>query len=115
MITLAIAISAGAGAFAAAFFAGDWGALWSSLSAVAAFVAVQGVAGFVLQRRIKRDMEVVQGVLTEGQRALQAKMQRWRIRPPGSPQAAQKEMLEDTKAFVRAALRGATFESDRLR
>ena len=110
MITLAIAISAGAGAFAAAFFAGDWGALWSSLSAVAAFVAVQGVAGFVLQRRIKRDMEVVQGVLTEGQRALQAKMQRWRIRPPGSPQAAQKEMLEDTKAFVRAALR----ETERL-
>lgn len=110
MITLIVAVSAGLGVFAAACFAADWGVGWSIFSGVVSFAAVQGVAGFILQRRVRRDMDVVQGILVEGQKKLQAKMQRWQVRPPGSLQAAQKEMFEDTKTFVRAALR----ETERL-
>ena len=39
-----------------------------------------------------------------GQKALQAKMQRWQVRPPGSPQAAQNEIARDQRKFVEAAL-----------
>lgn len=104
MITLIIAIAVSCGAFAAAFFAADWGIGWSITIGVVSFVAFQGIFGFLIQKRIKRDMEAVQQALVAGQKRLEQKMQRWKIRPPGSLQAAQKEIFEDTKLFVREAL-----------
>ena len=110
MITLIIAIAAGCGAFSAAYWAGDWGVGWSVFAGVAGFGVFQAAAGIVIQKRVKRDMELVQGILADGQKRLQAKMQRWQLRPPGSIQAAQKEIFEDTKVFVREALK----ETERL-
>ena len=104
MITLIIAILVGGGCFAAAFFAGDWGWGWSIFAGIAGFGVFQGVTGFLLQKRVKRDMEKVQAILVNGQKQLQAKMQRWQLRPPGSLQAAQKEIADDTRVFVKAAL-----------
>ena len=104
MITLIFAIVFGGGSFAAAYYAGDWGIGWSIFAGVAGFGVFQGVFGFVLQRKVKRDMEKVQGILVAGQKRLQQKMQRWQMRPPGSIQAAQKEIFEDTKLFVKEAL-----------
>ena len=104
MITLLIAIAVGGGCFAGAFCAGDWGWGWSIFAGVAGFGVFQGVCGFAIQKRVKADMEKVQGILMGGQKQLQMKMQRWQLRPPGSIQAAQKEIFEDTKAFVREAL-----------
>jgi hypothetical protein len=104
MITLFIAIAAGAGAFSAAYFAAGWGAGWSVAAGVFAFA----LSNFILVRRFKKlietDMAAVQRIMADGQKALQAKMQRWQIRPPGSVQAAQREIAEDTKAFVREAI-----------
>jgi len=104
MITLLIAIAVAGGSFAAAYFPGDWGLGWSIFAGIAAFSVFQGVVGYLIQKRVKRDMEGVQAVLVEGQKRLQQKMQRWQMRPPGSLQAAQKEIFEDTKTFVKAAL-----------
>ena len=104
MITLILAIAVGGGSFAAAYYAGDWGMGWSIFAGIGGFAVFQAVFGIALQRRVKRDMEKVQGILLAGQKRLQQKMQRWQMRPPGSIQAAQKEIFEDTKVFVREAL-----------
>ena len=104
MITLVIAVLFAAGCFAAAFYPGDWGLGWSIFAGVAGFGVFQGVFGFLLQKRVKRDMEKVQRILVNGQKRLQEKMQRWQLRPPGSIQAAQKEMMDDTRVFVKEAL-----------
>ena len=104
MITLILALAAGGGAFAAAYFAADWGTGWSVFAGIVGFGVFQGVAGYLIQKRVKREMEKVQGVLSAGQKQLQQKMQRWQLRPPGSIQEAQREIEADTKAFVRQAL-----------
>ena len=104
MITLIFAIAVGGGSFAAAHFAADWGIGWSVFAGLVGFGVFQGVFGVLIQKRVKRDMEKVQLILVNGQKRLQQKMQRWQMRPPGSIQAAQKEIFEDTKVFVREAL-----------
>jgi len=104
MITLVLALCFAGGCFAAAFFPGDWGWGWSVFAGVAGFGVFQAVFGFLLQKRVKGDMEKVQGILLAGQKQLQQKMQRWQVRPPGSVQAAQKEVFDDTKVFVTEAL-----------
>ncbi|MBQ7234391.1 MAG: hypothetical protein IJS36_03175 [Kiritimatiellae bacterium] len=104
MLTLLIAIAAGCGGYCAAFYAGDWGVGWSITAGVVAFGVTQGVIGFLVQKRIKADMDRVQGILLEGQKRLQTKMQRWQFRPPGSQKDAQREIENDSRIFVREAL-----------
>ena len=104
MITLMIAIVVAGGGFSAAYFAAGWGLGWSIFIGILCFGAFQAIFGIMIQKRVKRDMEKVQQILMNGQKRLQQKMQRWQMRPPGSIQAAQKEIAEDTKVFVREAL-----------
>lgn len=104
MITLIIAVALGGGTFAATHYAGDVGLGWSIFFGFAAFAAFQAIFGYVMKKRVQRDMEGVQRILVEGQKRIQAKMQRWQLRPPGSIQAAQKEIFDDTKVFVKEAL-----------
>ncbi len=111
MVTLAIAIAVACGGFSAAYFGADFGLGWSIFDGVLAFGVFQGVAAFLVQRRVKGDMERVQAILSAGQKKLQAKMQRWQFRPPGSVQEAQRELAADTRVFVGEALA----ETERLR
>ena len=104
MITLLVALSAGFGGFAASYWGADVGIGWSIAIGVLVFVALQASVGVFVQRRVKADMERVQSVLMAGQKRLQQKMQRWQMRPPGSVQMMQREMMEDTKVFVREAI-----------
>ena len=104
MATLIIAVAFGCCAFAAARFGAGVGLGWSVFDGILAFCALQVTAGVFVQRRVKAEMEKVQAILEAGQRKLRQKMQRWQMRPPGSIQAAQKEIAEDTKVFVREAL-----------
>lgn len=55
-------------------------------------------------KKIKADMQGVQTIMAEGQKALQAKMARWQIRPPGSIAEAQKIIFDDTSVFVKRAI-----------
>lgn len=104
MITFFIAIVAGGASFALFNMVAGFGMGWSIFLGLLVFAVFQGVAGFFIQRRVKADMSKVQAILMDGQKRLQQKMQRWQMRPPGSIQAAQKEIFEDTKVFVRQAL-----------
>ncbi len=104
MITFILAILFASGCFSAAFFLGDWGWGWSLTVGGVGLGAFLLAWGRVMQKRVMRDMERVQGILLSGQKKLQQKMQRWQMRPPGSIQAAQKEIFSDTKIFVKEAL-----------
>ena len=104
MITLFIAVVAAFGGFAMSYWLGDLGIGWSVFFALLAFGGFQFAVGFWLQKKVKTEMSKVQGILEAGQKRLQQKMQRWQIRPPGSIQAAQKEIADDTRVFVKEAL-----------
>ena len=104
MITILLGLLAGGGCFAALRFAAGWGLTWSITLGVLAAFAVQIAVSLVIRKRLMKDMERVQLILADGQKKLQTKMQRWQLRPPGSIQAAQREIMEDTKVFVREAL-----------
>ena len=104
MITLTIAIAVGLGGFAASYFGADIGMGWSIFLGIVSFGVFQAVAGVIIQKRVKADMSRVQEILVGGQKKLQAKMQAWQFRPPGSIQAAQKILMDDTKVFVGEAL-----------
>ena len=104
MITLFIALAVGFGGFAAPYWGADASVGWGIFFGIASFVVFQLVVGLLIQKRVKADMEKVQGILMDGQKRLQQKMQRWQMRPPGSVQAAQREIFEDTKSFVKDAL-----------
>ncbi len=104
MITLFIAIAVALGGFSAAHYAADLGMGWSIFLGLVSFGVFQAAFGFFIQRKVKADMAKVQGILEGGQKRLQQKMQRWQMRPPGSIQAAQKEIADDTRVFVKEAL-----------
>ena len=115
MITLLIALAVGFGGFAAPYWGADASVGWSIFFGIASFVVFQVVVGLLIQKRVKADMDGVQGILMAGQKRLQQKMQRWQMRPPGSVQAAQREIFEDTKTFVKDALaQTAALEKYRL-
>ena len=111
MITLLIAGALACGGFCAVYFGADFGLGWSIFDGVLVFGVFQGVAAFFMQKCVKADMEKVQAILMAGQRKLQKKTQQWQFRPPGSIQAAQREIAADTRVFVAEALA----ETEKLR
>lgn len=104
MITVIISIVVGCGGFALSYWGADAGTGWSVFFGILSFGVCQGLSGFLVQKKVKVEMEKVQAILLAGQKKLQTKMQRWQMRPPGSIQAAQREIFADTKLFVKEAL-----------
>ena len=111
MVTLIIAVCFAFGVFASLHYGADLGLGWSIFLGLGGFTAFQATIGLLLQRKVKADMARVQAILESGQKQLQVKMQRWQHRPPGSLQAAQKEIQDDTRVFVKEALA----ETEKLR
>lgn len=104
MITFILAVAVACGTSAATHYGADVGWGWSVFSGILTFVVVQFLANRFFQKRLKADMEKVQSILMAGQQKIQQKIQRWQIRPMGSIQAAQKEIMNDMSVFVREAL-----------
>lgn len=98
------ALAAACGCFAAAYWLADAGTGWSVFFGALSFFVSNWVFGYFIRKRMKAEMDAVQAILLAGQKELQQKMQRWQIRPPGSIQAAQKEVARDTEIFVKKAL-----------
>ena len=105
MLTLIIALATGAATGFALFFGCDFGCGWSVSGGIAAFGAVQIGVGLHMRKKVAAAMKAVELTLLEGQKAAQAKMQRWQMRPPGSVQAAQAEIERDQRKFVSEALK----------
>ena len=104
MFSLIIAASCGLGTGLALYFTDAFGYGWSVFFGVLGFGVVQMSIGFILQKKVKAAMKAVETVLLEGQKAVQAKTQRWQTRPPGSIQEAQNEIARDQRRFVLEAL-----------
>ena len=104
MIILAIAISLGVAVGLGLGLTDTAGYGWSTFFGVLAFGATQAIGGYLVQKKVKAAMTAVQAILVAGQKRMQAKVARWQMRPPGSVQAAQAEMMRDQKIFVKEAL-----------
>lgn len=104
MVTIILALVAALGTFFATYYAADIHVGWSVFWGLITFAVLQVGSGIYIRKLMKREMDEVQRILTAGQKRLQQKMQRWQMRPPGSIQAAQREIFEDTKVFVKEAL-----------
>lgn len=79
---------------------GGWSIFWGVLAGG----LVQGGSAWFLRGRIKRLMDGVQGTLLAGQKKLQAKVNQWQIRPPGSIKQAQIEIEREQRGFLQQAL-----------
>ncbi len=104
MLSLIVAALCGIGTGASLYLTDTLGYGWSAFLAIVAFGAVQMGIGIFLQRKVKAEMKAVERTLLNGQKAMQAKTQRWQMRPPGSIQEAQNEMARDQRKFVEEAL-----------
>ncbi len=104
MLSLTVAALCGIGTGASLYLTDTLGYGWSAFLAIVAFGAVQMGIGIFLQRKVKAEMKAVERTLLNGQKAMQAKTQRWQMRPPGSIQEAQNEMARDQRKFVEEAL-----------
>ncbi len=104
MITILLAVAFSGGVFASLYWGVDFGLGWSITSGLVSFGVFQVSFGLILRKKVSQSMERVQAILVDGQKRLQAKMARWQVRPPGSFQAAQKEIEADTRLFVKEAL-----------
>ena len=104
MITLVIGVLLGCGTGAGLRYGCDCGWGWSMTLGIVAFGAFQVITGLFLRKKVMADMQGVQLIMVEGQKKLQAKIARWQFRPPSSVQAAQKEIADDTRVFVKEAL-----------
>ena len=82
------------------YFTDAFGYGWSIFFGILGFGVVQMSIGFYLQRKVKAGMKAVEQTLLTGQKELQAKTQRWQLRPPGSIQAAQ-NVFQAVCAFAR--------------
>ncbi len=111
MLTSLISLVVSLGIGSLAWFVADFAWGWCVVDAILAFGVCQALAAFLIQKRVKRVMDGVQAILMDGQRRLQAKTRQWQFRPPGSIQAAQREMAADTRVFVTQALA----ETEKLR
>lgn len=89
-----------------------WG--WALLLAALAFLACNGLVGYVVGRRVKEIAASIQGKMTDAQRRMQEKTMAWRHRPPGSLKQAQIEIGKLQHAAIADAL-AATSQFERYR
>lgn len=73
-----------------------WSILWSVLVLVAGQIAL----GLVLRWKMGAISSRVQAIIAKGQAKMQAKMQRWRIKPISSQKAAEQELAKDRDAMI---------------
>ncbi len=86
-----------------------WG--WSLVWGLAGFGATQVSVMLVMRGRIKRMMDGVQDTLRAGQKRMEAKVNQWQIRPPGSVKQAQLELEREQRVFLQQAIgQTAAFE-----
>jgi hypothetical protein len=77
-----------------------WAVFWGVLVTLAA----QLLAGYLIQRKVKTEMEKVQGILNSGKNHLQQKVSQWQIKPPGSLKDARKIIEKEQALFIKKAL-----------
>ena len=104
MITLLIALAVGVGGFLISHCVAGVGVGWSIFNGFLGFVATQGGLSYYFIKRIKSDMNAVQGIMAAAQKAVEAKTRQWMIRPPGSVHEAQRIIQKDMAAAARKAL-----------
>lgn len=80
----------------------NWG--WAVAFGILLFLACNTIAGLLMKKKIKTMMDAMQSTLVNGQKQIQAKVNAWKFRPPGSPKQAQIEIQKMQHVFIEKAL-----------
>ena len=104
MFTVLISLCAGVGTGLGLGFSHVSSVGWAIFWGFFAFLLVQFSIGYYLQKKMRSTMTEVQEIMKDGQRRLQAKVNGWQHRPPGSIKAAQDEIQHEQQRFVNQAL-----------
>lgn len=73
---------------------------WSILWGLLVLVGGQLSLGLVLRRKMSAISNQIQAVMKQGQSRMQAKVQRWRVKPVSSQKAAEQELAKDRDAMI---------------
>ncbi len=73
---------------------------WSILWGLLVLLGGQFALGMILRRKMSSISEQIQGIMQRGQAKMQAKMQRWRVKPVSSQKAAEQELAKDRDAMI---------------
>ncbi|MDA3927243.1 MAG: hypothetical protein PF904_21440 [Kiritimatiellae bacterium] len=82
--------------------------IWAVVWGVLIFLAGQLLSGYLVQKKVKVEMEVVQEILNSGKNHLQQKVSQWQMKPPGSIKDAQKIIEKEQKVFIDRALKASS-------
>lgn len=104
MYTILLAALAGISLCAGLGSTGSSGWGWSVFWGVSAFIAVFFGLGLCFQRRIKAVGQKMQEVMKSGQAKIQAMVNGWRMRPPGSVKQAQEAIQREQAKVADEAL-----------
>lgn len=77
---------------------------WSIFWGILILLVAQFSSGYLVQRKVKVEMEHVQAILNSGKNQLQQKVNQWQIKPPGSVKDAQKIIEREQAVFIKKAL-----------
>ncbi|MFO7936107.1 MAG: hypothetical protein R6V06_00650 [Kiritimatiellia bacterium] len=77
---------------------------WSVFWGILTFLVCQLLSGYLIQKKVKVEMQTVQDILNNGKNHLQQKVNQWQIKPPGSVKEAQKIIEKEQAVFIRKAL-----------
>ena len=73
---------------------------WSVVWTILILIAGQFTMGWVLRRRMGSVSDQIQMVMKQGQARMQAKIQRWRVKPVSGQKAAEAELARDRDAMI---------------
>jgi len=104
IINLILGILAGAALDLTDVAATVWAVVWGIL----VFLVAQLLAGYLVQKKGKVEMEKVQEILNSGKNHLQQKINQWQMKPPGSIKDAQKIIEKEQKIFIDRALEASS-------
>ncbi len=73
---------------------------WALLIGIACVIVIQLLLGLLLRKKMTAMGDQIQAIMQKGQTKIQAKMQRWQIKPMGNVKLAQAEIARDTAAMI---------------
>jgi hypothetical protein len=104
MLTLVIAVLGGAGSAVSLWMFKVMHGGWAVCCGIGVFLAIQFIAGRILNKRVQAIMNDVQLLFKNGQRKIEAKMNRWRMNPPGGMNEIRKLLDKEQAQLVSEAL-----------
>ena len=104
MYAVLISALVSAATVAALWLTGFARPMWAVFWGVPAFGATMLAIGFIVRRRVAKVMAELQSTIAEGQKAIQARVSAWQLRPKGDPRSFMDSIQKKQAELIHQAL-----------